>query len=83
MLKRLSLYFKPYQLSDRYLTTILQLNNLHPLDEYDKEIHRIPMLNCILQVFTELAENDETGYSKQQIEYYKNLIVTLKTKENT
>ena len=31
----------------------------------------------------ELAENDKTGYSKQQIEYYKNLIVTLKTKENT
>ena len=41
------------------------------------------MLHCILQVFKELAENDKTGYSKQQIEYYKNLIVTLKTKENT
>ena len=40
------------------------------------------MLNCILQVFTELAENDETGYCEQQKIYYKNLITTLRRQNN-
>ena len=81
MLSRIKLYFTPYKISDRYYKYILKRHGLNPCEDYNKNIHRIQMLECVLQIFTALAHfyNDKS-YNKI-IETYQSDIATLKSKE--
>ena len=81
MLNRLKLYFTPYTLQDDYFISVLKAHNLNPDGEYNKKIHRISMLECVLQIFTELANVSKDNSLNQQIESYKNDIAALKAKE--
>lgn len=82
MLSRLKLYFTPYRISDNYYKYILKRHGLNPYDDYNKNIHRIAMLECVLQIFSALANfyNDKS-YDKI-IETYQSDIAILKAKEH-
>lgn len=82
MINRLKLYFTNYDIPDEHFISVLREHNLNPCQEYDKSIHRIAMLECVLQIFTELARASNDNSFNSQIECYQNDIALLKhTKE--
>lgn len=81
MLSRLKLYFTHYNIPDDHFISVLREHNLNPYQEYDKSIHRIAMLECVLQIFTELARKSENSSYITTIESYKKDIAILKNKE--
>lgn len=83
MLHRLKLYFTHYDFTDDYYISVLKEHNLNPNQEYDKSIHRIAMLECVLQIFTELARQSENScFYNSQIQSYQRDIAILKNKEH-
>lgn len=81
MLSRLKLYFTHYDIPDDHYINVLNDHGLNPYEDYDKSIHRIAMLECVLQIFTELARASGNNEFNSQIQCYKNDIAILKNKE--
>lgn len=95
MLNRLKLYFTHYDIPDDHYINVLNDHGLNPYEDYDKSIHRIAMLECVLQIFTELARASNNNEFNSQIQSvasqqhydeiircYKNDIAILKNKEH-
>lgn len=95
MLSRLKLYFTHYDIPDDHYINVLNDHGLNPYADYDKSIHRIAMLECVLQIFTELARASGNNEFNSQIQSvasqqhydeiircYKNDIAILKNKEH-
>lgn len=95
MINRLKLYFTHYDFTDDYYISVLNEHKLNPYQKYDKNVHRIAMLECVLQIFTELARASGNNEFNSQIQSvasqqhydeiircYKNDIAILKNKEH-
>ena len=79
MINRLKLYFTHYDFTDDYYISVLNEHKLNPYQEYDKNVHRIAMLECVLQIFTELARQSENScFYNSQIQSYQRDIAILK-----
>ena len=78
MLKRLKLYFYNFHLTDDYFASILRAHNLNPYQDYDKTLHRVAMLQCVVQILSELAAKTNDNSLLTQIRYYQNDIAILK-----
>ena len=83
MLKRLKLYFINNNLTDDYFASILRAHNLNPYQDYDKTLHRVAMLQCVVQILSELAAKTNDNSLLTQIRYYQNDIEILKNKGNS
>ena len=70
MINRLKLYFTHYDFTDDYYISVLNEHKLNPYQEYDKNVHRIAMLECVLQIFTELARASNNNEFNSQIQYW-------------
>ena len=83
MINRLKLYFTNHDFTDDYYISVLNEHKLNPYQEYDKNVHRIAMLECVLQIFTELARQSENScFYNSQIQSYQRDIAILKNKEH-
>lgn len=76
-LQRIKLYFP--NLDNNDLVEFLEKNNLNPNQDYDKSVHRIAMLECVVDVLTDLSQKSNTR--SYQIEYYQKTIAVLKANQ--
>ena len=82
MLSRLKLYFTPYRISDEHMKSVLIEHGLNPYETYDKSIHRIAMLECVVEIFKELARASNDHSYDQTIKTYETDIEQLRSKEH-
>lgn len=82
MLSRLKLYFTHHSIPDERFIEVLREHNLNPYQEYDKTIHRISMLECVVQIFKELARVSNDHSYDQTIKTYETDIELLRSKEH-
>lgn len=81
MLNRLKLYFTPYPIPDTYYIAVLRAHGLNPDREYDKTKHRIPMLESVIDVLSDLGR--KSGVSVDfEMESYTNTLNQLRRKKN-